>query len=76
MPALLVCILPIGFLQWLLMLYAFGNSTFFLVLSLKKHIDGAAKPIIIFGVLGVMQFSFFLFCKLQFVHLGIDPASK
>jgi hypothetical protein len=37
-PALLLCIIPLGFLQWLSMTYAFLNSTFFVCLSLKKHI--------------------------------------
>ena len=71
-PALIICIIPIGFVQWLLMIYSFGNSTFFLVLSLKKHIEGlAAKAVVVFGVLAALQLVFFLVVKLLFINLGV-----
>jgi protein YIPF1/2 len=70
-PALVICVLPLGVLQWLLLFYAFANSSFFLALSLRKHIAGLkAKFVVIFGVLGALQLTFFLCCKLVFVHLG------
>ena len=34
-PALVVCILPIGLLQWVALLYGLGNSTLFVVMSLR-----------------------------------------
>lgn len=35
--AALLCIIPLTFLQWILFLYAFANSTLFLVVCLRKH---------------------------------------
>ena len=73
-PALLLCIIPINILQWLLLLYALANSSLFLVLSLKKHIEGLkAKFVVVFGLLGVMQLVFFLCAKLIFINLlGVE----
>ena len=74
-PALLLCIIPIGLVQWLFITYAFLNSTFFLVLSLKKHIEGTpAKTVVVFGVIAGLQLTFFLVTMLVFVH--VDPNSK
>lgn len=55
------------------MVYAFGNSTFFLGLSLKKHIEGTSvKFFVILGVLAAMQLLFFLLSKLIFINLGVQ----
>lgn len=36
--AALLCIFPITFLQWILFLYAFANSSLFLAVGLRKHL--------------------------------------
>ena len=74
-PALLLCIIPIGILQWLFISYAFINSTFFMILNLKKHIEGTqVKSVVVFGVIGGIQLAFFLVTMLVFVQ--VDPNSK
>lgn len=55
------------------MVYAFGNSTFFLGLSLKKHIEGKnVKLLVLMGVMGALQLLFFLLSKLIFINLGVE----
>ena len=74
-PALLLCIIPIGILQWLLMTYALINSSFFLILSLKKHIEGLqAKFFAVIGMIVVLQLVFFLVTKFFFIN--VDPSAE
>lgn len=55
------------------MLYAFGNSTFFLGLSLSKHVEGTrVKYFVVLGVLAAAQLLLFLLSKLVFINLGVD----
>jgi hypothetical protein len=69
-PATLLCILPIGILQWLLLIYALANSSLFLIVSIRKHIEGLkAKHALIFGVIIGLQLVFFLICKFYFISL-------
>ena len=58
------------------MSYAFINSSFFLCLSLKKHVEGDNKKLIIVGgILGLMQLAFYLTSKLVFISLlGVEDA--
>ena len=73
-PALVLCIIPLGFLQWISMTYAFINSSFFLCLSLKKHVEGSnGKLMIVGGILVILQLAFFLCSKLIFIKLlGVE----
>ena len=76
-PALVICIFPINILQWILMIYAFANSSLFLFVSLKKHIDSvASKMYAILITLLSLQLIFFLVCKLVFISLlGVSEAT-
>jgi hypothetical protein len=68
--AALLCIIPLTFLQWILFLYAFANSTLFLVVCLRKHMEGnQAKLVPVLGLVAAAQFILFLCCKLIFVEL-------
>lgn len=68
--ATLLCIIPLSFLQWILFLYAFANSTLFLVVCLRKHMEeNQGKLIPVLGLVATAQFILFLCCKLIFVEL-------
>lgn len=64
-PALLVCIVPFGVVQWLVLAYALANSSLFLYLSLKKHIPGS-KQVVVLILLAVTQVTYFLLLRLLF----------
>jgi hypothetical protein len=55
------------------MIYAFANSSLFMVVNLKQHIEGdKSKMMVVFGVIIGLQLVFFLCCKLIFINLGVD----
>jgi len=61
------------------MAYALVNSSLFLVVSIRKHIEGIkAKHAVVFGVIIGLQVVFFLICKLYFISLieSVAPASS
>jgi hypothetical protein len=61
-------------LQWLLLTYALANSSLFLIVSIRKHIEGIkAKHAVIFGIIIGLQVLFFLICKLYFISLIDSP---
>jgi hypothetical protein len=64
-PALLLCIIPFGAVQWIALIYALCNSSLFLWLSLKKHVGGA-KQLVVFVLLAALQVTLFLLCRLLF----------
>ena len=68
-PALIVCIIPLNFLQWILMVYAFANSNLFLFANLRNYEADKAKFTTIMVSLVCMQTVFFLVCKFVFISL-------
>jgi hypothetical protein len=66
----LLCIIPIPWLHWLLMIYGMVNSTAFLVLNLMEYLEELEnKLFIVFGIIGGAQIFLFLMFKLVFFDL-------
>jgi hypothetical protein len=67
---IILCIIPVGFLQGIFLFYAFVNSSLFLIVSLRKHLnEERSKQIPIFGVIIGIQLTYFLFSWLFFMSL-------
>ena len=60
------------------MLYAFANSSLFLFVNLRQHIEGGRpKLLTVMVTLMCLQLVFFLVCKLVFISLmGVDASDK
>lgn len=67
-PAVLLCILPVGLLQWVFLIYSFVNSSVFLIASLQKHLEGMSQ-IVVKSVICGTQFVLLLCLKLIFLQL-------
>jgi hypothetical protein len=67
LPAVILCIIPLGILQWIFMLGACVGSTNFLFSNLRYHTE-IKQPILI-GILGALQLFLTLFLKLTFLTL-------
>lgn len=69
-PAIILCIVPLSIFHWIFLFYAFANSTLFMITSINKHIEGIrTKSIVVFCIIGGIQFTLFLCCKLLFIYL-------
>ena len=67
-PAVLLCILPVGLLQWLFLILSFVNSSVFLIANLQKHLEGLSQ-MVIKSVILATQFVLLLCLKLIFLQL-------
>jgi hypothetical protein len=67
-PAIVLCILPLGFIQWLALLYGLVNSSIFLAVNIEKQAEGIQK-IVVYSIVGGLQFILFLCFKLIFLEL-------
>lgn len=67
----LLCIVPWGWLHWILMVYGMVNSIGFLVLNMNEFFGEQDKKtkFIVFGIIGLAQISLFLTFKLVFFDL-------
>jgi hypothetical protein len=67
----LLCIIPWGWLHWLLMVYGMVNSIAFLILNMAEYMDALGKQgmYVVFGIIGLAQISLFLTFKLVFFNL-------
>lgn len=69
----LLCIIPWGWLHWLLMIYGMINSIAFLVMNLSEYLEPLdKKSYVIFGIIGAAQIFLFLMFKLVFFNLIYD----
>jgi len=67
---LLLSLIPISILQWVAVLAGVVNSTLFLLVNLKGHLEGNSW--IVHGVVvGIAQLSFGILVKILFVELLI-----
>ena len=66
----LLCIIPAGWLHWLLMIYGMVNSIAFMVLNLRDYLETLEKrSFVVFGLIGGAQIFLFLIFKLVFFEL-------
>ena len=67
----LLCIIPWGWLHWILMVYGMINSIAFLILNMIEYLDTLDKKgmYTVFGIIGLAQISLFLTFKLVFFDL-------
>lgn len=78
----LLCIIPAGWLHWILMIYGMVNSIGtgkayigFLVLNLMEYLESLdKKSYVIYGVIGAAQIFLFLMFKLVFFDLIYENA--
>jgi hypothetical protein len=73
----LLCIIPWGWLHWILMIYGMANSTAFLIFNMAEYLDTIDKKgqYAVFGIIGLAQITLFLTFKLVFFDLIYDPES-
>ena len=78
MLGLLVCLLPVGALQWLGLLYGLGNSVVFVAASLRGRVEPAKQVVVWVGV-GVVSLVLLLCVKWIFLEgppaVPLPPAS-
>lgn len=67
----LLCIIPWGWLHWILMVYGMVNSIAFLILNMMEYLDNLDKKAMytVYGIIGLAQISLFLTFKLVFFNL-------
>jgi hypothetical protein len=71
----LLCIIPVFWLQVLLLIYGMANSSAFLVLNLREYLESLGqKSYIILGVIGAVQL--FLFLMFRFVFFDLIYQSE
>ena len=71
----LLCIIPAGWLHWLLMIYGMLNSIAFLVFNLMEYLETLEKKsYIVYGVIGAAQIFLFLMFKMVFFSLIYESA--
>lgn len=75
MPAIVVCILPVGLIQWVALLYGLVNSSIFLAVNIEKHAEGIQR-VVIYSLVGGLQFILFLCFKLIFLELLGDEVES
>ena len=70
-PIFILCVLPFQALQWLLIAYGTLNTSAFLILNLKQHLQELETPktYVIFGLIAGVQIALFLTFKLVFFKL-------
>lgn len=68
LPILVLCVIPVSFLQWILMIYGIINSTVFLIFNMNTEIQtlGLAKKYTVYGLMAACQIALFLTFKLVF----------
>ena len=66
--AIIVCIIPIGFVHWILMLIAGVVSGYFLTINIKNHVEGVPFPILAVFLFGV-QLLLAIILKALFLRL-------
>jgi hypothetical protein len=67
---MVACIIPVGFIQWLLLLAAAGNSVMFLYANLRSLVPGS--PYVVMGVIAGVQVGLSVILKILFLELLED----
>jgi hypothetical protein len=66
--AVLLCVIPLGLLQWTMVFAAAAISSYFLLTNLKKHVLVGKTPVL-GGIIGGLQILFTMILKFTFLGL-------